>query len=509
MRIPAFGAFASVVLAAAVAQGATGVILADGSGAGDADRGSVARGLERGADTLQSLSLPAVGEAWLSTLRLSPCTEASSAVDLNAIVTAARQQITMLAAEEAEVALEQAIRTLPCAESPVPTADLLAAFEVLGEAAQVAGHEGNARFAYEGLLAVEPGYTLTSPPGTGYEELYNTVRRSFVNQAQSTVGVRHGLAGGVYWDGAAVDPATRVPLTVLAGRHLLQWDAGSGLVGAWVELPAGGEAASLVWGPDRTALLAGGLADAGATAAIAPMLRAVATEAGVDGVAVLPQAGATSGYLVTMEGTQPWASASVAVGRAMAPDRVRLAVGAGYANLQLTHYGDITAAVDVRLVGPLHVRIEGDLALSQPLDGRTEGYADQGSVAVLPGVGAGIVVHPVRGLIQPFGALTAGVWIGAKDEDAAAALDAALAATGRTMSDVDRAKFDARHAVDFRGFIDGGMDAVPLGGPLVIRVSAGVGLGMALTPDAPVGFQFRAGAAVGLRLGAGRRAKGG
>ena len=506
------GALLAVVLfAAGPLHAETGVTLADGRPAGDADLASVARALPGSADSLVAIALPLPSEEWTGTLRTTACADAPAAVALGDVVVAARQQISMLAAEAAERALEEAIRQLPCATGPITRADLLAAFEILGEAAQVAGHEGNARFAYEGLLGVAPGYALTSPPGTGYEELFNAVRRSFVNQDPTTIGLHHTLPEhrAVVWDGAPVAASSRVPLAALPGRHLLQWTEDGVTRGAWVELPAGGVPAALVRSVDRVGLLAQGLSDAGARAAIEPLLRALAQEVGVEGIVVLAATGDSQGYAVTPESADAWAASSLAIGRSMAPDRLRLAVGAGYANLQLTHYGDVTAAIDIRLVGPLHLRVEGDLALSQPLDGRIAGYDDQDKVAVLPGVGAGVVVHPARGLIQPFGALTAGVWIGALDAEAAASLEAALASGGLVMGARDRAKLAARHAVDFRGFLDGGLDLVPLGGPLMIRVGAGVGLGLALTPDAPVGFQFRAGVAVGVRLGMGRRAQGG
>ncbi len=492
---------------ASPALSATGVTLADGAAASERDLATSARGLGQPVDTLASVALPAAGPSWASTLRLTPCSGEPLAADLASAVASARQQISMLDAEVAEVALEEAVRQLPCAANPVVRAELLAAFEILGEAAQVAGHEGNARFAYEGLLAVDPSYSLTSPPGTGFDELFNAVRRDFVNQAQSTVGIHHRIEG-VLWDGAEVPAASRVPLSALGGRHLLQWSEAGVVHGAWVELPTGGAPAGVVWAADRQSLLAAGLADVGTRAAVEPLLRSYAAELGVDGLVVLAQTGASSGYAVGPEGATPWAESAVAAGTAMASDLLRLAVGAGYANLQLTHYGDITAAVDVRLIGPLHVRVEADLALSQPLDGRVVGYEDQGKVAVLPGLGAGVVVRPERGLIQPFGALTVGLWFGGLDEDAAARLQAALAADGAVMSQTDLDRLNQRHAVDLRGFVDGGLDLVPLGGPLVVRVSTGVGLGMAVTPTAPVGFQFRAGAAVGVRFAGPRRRTG-
>lgn len=501
---------AALLATPALAHAKTGVTLADGTAAPAADVGTAARGLDRSADTLQPLALPESTGVWLSTATLTPCAGEATPLDLSAVVADARQKIAMLSAQEAEIALEAAIRQLPCASAPVAPADLTAAFEVLGEAAQVAGNEGYARFAYDGLLAIEPGYALTSPPGTGFEELFNVVRREKVNQAQSTVGLHHRV-DGVLWNGAAVEASSRVPLSVLAGRHLLQWDDAGVTRGAWVDLPEGGAPAAIVRAADRTALLAGGLSDAGARAAIEPLLRSIAEDSALDGVVVIEAAGAFTGYVVTATSAEPWAAAETAIGRSMAPDRLRLTVGAGYALLQLTHYGDVTAAVDVRLIGPLHLRIEGDLALSQPIDGRFSSsvYEDQGKVAVLPGIGAGVVVHPPRGLIQPWGALTAGVWIGALDAEAAAALEAALATGQSVMTDTDRGKLEARHAIDFRGFLDGGLDLIPLGGPLIIRVGAGVGLGLGLSADAP-GFQFRTGASVGVRLGTGqRRAKGG
>ena len=73
----------------------------------------------------------------------------------------------------------------------------------------------------------------------------------------------------------------------------------------------------------------------------------------------------------------------------------------GYANLQLTSYGNITLAADVRVVGPLHVRVEGDLAISEPIVTGLAGYPNEGSVAALPGIGVGAAVRPTRGTIQP------------------------------------------------------------------------------------------------------------
>ncbi|MCO4770691.1 MAG: hypothetical protein KDA24_11735 [Deltaproteobacteria bacterium] len=495
------------LLAPSTAFGTVGVLLADGSTPADADFARVAGGTGNDESTLVAFPLPSTAP-WVSTLTVEACTSERWPMDLATLAAAARASIASLAAEEAQSTVEDALRELPCSTTPVSREDLALLLEVLGEAAQVAGSEGNARITYEALLAVEPGYVLTSPAGTGYGELFNEVRRSFGSQATAPLTVWHSFSSAS-WNGEAVPAAAGAPLQVLPGRHLLQVQDGEELVGAWVLVPPEGAPAAVVSAPALPGLLAGGLANAGARNAIEALLTQWAADAGHDAIVVLPKAGAGAGYSVRDGAAVAWAAPAMAAEAATKPDRLRLTGGAGYANLQGDHYADLTLAADLQLIGPLHLRVEGDLAISQPISVGVGGFASEGRAALLPGLGVGVAVRPRKGVIQPFGALTVGAWFGALDAKAREDLDAFLAqASGApTLSEQDLGKLQARHPVDFRGFLDGGVDLIPAGGPMVVRVSAGVGLGLGLGPDAPVGFQMRAGASAGVRFGLNRKAK--
>jgi len=478
-----------------------GVLLADGATPTDKDLTQVSVGSGTPLDSLAAMTFPAT-RGLSATTAVTDCAAGPAGVALGALAASSRAQVANLDAGAAQETLEETLRGLHCADSVVLAADLRLALEVLAEAAQVEGNEGNARFTYEALLAVDPGYSLTSPPGSGYRELFNEVRRSFAG-AEATLGLWH--TSEAWWDGEAVPARQSAPLGAVPGRHLLQWDAHGVIVGRWVEIEDA-EPVAIVLGDAEPDLLRGGLASAGARAAIEPLLTRWAADAGLSAIAVLPSSGSTSGYFVRDGVATAFAASANAVASALSADRLRVTLGGGYVNIQLAHYADLAFAADLRVLGPLHLRVEGDLAISQPI-AAVAGFSGEGSAAVLPGLGVGLAVRPTKGIIQPFGALTVGAWFGARDADALTDLDVALAAApgAPSLSAEDRAILEARHPVDFRGFLDGGVDLIPGGGLLVVRVSGGVGLGIAMTPEAPFGFQMRVGASAGLRFGANRR----
>ena len=450
-------------------------------------------------EAVQPFAIPDT-DGWPGTVGFAPC--AGEPADLAAVLAAARASIQDFEAAAAAAALEGALDSAPCSERAVPRADLLAALEVLGEAAQIEGDEARARAAYQQLLAIDPAYALTSPPGTGYDALYSAVRRDVASQQQAPVGLWH--EGGVWWDGAEVPARSGVPLTALPGRHLLQWATGEDVAGAWVTV-ADATPASLVQPEALRGLLAGGPTSAGARAALEPLLTRWAADAELELLAVLAADDAADGHVLRDGSLQPFVlavrrPAAPVVTDAPDPDRLRVAVGGGWTTVQLDHYADLRGAVEVGLVGPLSVRVDANLALA-PVSVDLEGV--DATTAGLPGFGVGVAVRPPRLPVQPFGAFTVGAWFGASGtQEARDALDAALAQPGAPELDPDdRAKLDARGPVHLRLFVDGGVDLPLPDLPLLVRFTGGVGLGVPATPDAGVGIQARAGVLVGLRLG--------
>lgn len=215
-------------------------------------------------------------------------------------------------------------------------------------------------------------------------------------------------------------------------------------------------------------------------------LGALATAHGLDGLVVLdPGAKPPSGYRLDSEGLRPWAGSAAAT-FTMQPDRMRVLVGAGWLGVQEFgfHYADVRLGLDVKIIGPLHFTADVDLGLASISHPRSAEW--DGGVVLLPGVGLGVAIRRPTGLVQPFGAVTGGVWSAPGFEDVDSTLDGAL------LDDSSRVH-TAELPVTPRLFVDGGVDLVPGGQNLVIRVAGGVGYGL--------GFQSRVGVLVGGRFG--------
>jgi len=462
---------------------------------GDVDEDSLARVSEaigRGGEAVV-VSLPAAEGAWYvagATFRpVPPSTE-----PLGAAIAGARALLDDFEAAAAAARISDAVVTAPNGPA-VDRAEYLAALDLWGEAAQEAGDETSARSAYLLLLAADPAYELTAPPGMGYEDLWNAVRRD-MNEAELVAASIQHAAASVWWDGQPV-AAQDVPRSVRPGRHLLQWLEGEDATGAWVDVK---EPLALVWAADAAAVLARGPVDAGAQAALAPWLGSLRAGFGVTAVAVAQSNKPPRGYLVDDDGITAWAGGPEAIARSMKPDRVRVAVGGGYAatvesfddeagegQTLASSFGGVGLAVDIKAIAFVHARVRGDLQISEPA--RLGGDEDLEVVALLPGVTAGVLVHPERGVIQPWASVAGGLWFAPPSQSAAqraAAADKGVDAGATGL-------VDGRGAVTPRLMVDGGVDLVPGGGPLVVRVEAGVGAGF--------GLEFRAGASVGVRFG--------
>ena len=138
----------------------------------------------------------------------------------------------------------------------------------------------------------------------------------------------------------------------------------------------------------------------------------------------------------------------------------------------------------MKIVGPLH--LTGDVSVGFSRISHPRSPAWDGGVVVLPGFGVGLALRRPTGLAQPFVAITGGLWSAPGFDD----IDSTL--NGARLDDNSQV-FDPDLPVSPRSFPDAGLDLVPDGGALVIRLAGGVGYGL--------GFQLRAGVLAGARFG--------
>ncbi len=499
-RLVVFGLMLPLLLAgwgtAARAEG-LGVVSADGSAAPPEHVTGAAEALGLDPTTFRPLATPGRSAGWHAVgVSVLGCA-GQLPPDLAAATADAQGRLEALESGLALSVLSGAVEALPCASSFVEPTELAAALDLMGQAAQDEARTDAAEMAYRQLLAIAPGHKLASPPGTGYEVLWQEVRRGVLEAGTTTVAIQHAEAGAeaVRLNGRVIPPAWAGTEQVPPGRHLLQWTDGVTLKGAWVRVEAGVAEAALVSVGAVSPLLTAGASDAGHKLALSVWLQLVAFGAGLDGVVVVQQAQPLSGYAVRGAGVEAWAATVEATAsHEVSVDRLRLAVGGGWLLAVGYSYGDIRAGLGIRVVGPLFIRLEGDLGISQPLE-IPNGEFDE-VVAFLPGFGAGVALRLPKGSIQPFAAISLGVWITPSEYIDPVADDAETA--GSNSESVEELR--ARRPVTFRGFVDGGLDLIPPGaGPLVLRVSGGVGYGY--------GFQARFGAHVGVRLGGPKNAK--
>jgi hypothetical protein len=438
------------------------------------------------ADDLVPLGLDAQLDPWWAIgARIAPCA-ALPGQDLDDAVRRSDALLADLEAVAAVSTLQAAIDAVPCTAGWVEPGALKVALEWWGHGAQLAGDEETARRAYAQLAGVDPGWRIRPPPGSGFEDLWDGVRAELAARPFTTLAV-HGGQREVRWDGEGVaGPTTR--LEAGPGRHLLQWAGPDGAVeGAWILVSGGGDAALITSDrADAVALLAEGMGSEAGQRALTGWLGALQTAHGLLGLVVLdPALKPPGGYRLDAEGLRPWTADAQAV-FTMRPDRARILLGAEWLSVQQAafHYVAPRLAFDVKIVGPLHVT--GDVSVGFSRISHPRSPAWDGGVVILPGVGLGLALRRPTGLAQPFLSVTGGIWSAPAFEDLESTLDGALLDESSQVPDPEL-------PVSPRVFLDGGVDLVPDGGALVVRVAGGVGWGL--------GLQLRAGVLIGGRFG--------
>ncbi len=459
-----------------LAFGAVGVVDAGGEAFDEPTRARLRSTL---ADELVERPLAAEGP-WIGHGAELAAVQTGGTVELAIAVGEARARLGALQTAAARKTLIAALADAPGSPSAVSTKHLAAALELLGQTAQDEGDDAAATDAYERLLTFAPSYSLSTPPGMGYEDLFNRVRVKMNTLREGMLAIQHDL-DEVHWDGEPIPAGWSGSRSVRPGEHLLQWLDDNTRHGVLVTVQGGGMV-SIVATASLPRLLGEGASDEGRRVALTPILQELAGE--LPAIAVVQGRDPLRGYTLRDTVFESW-SGGVAVAPSTSSDRARFAVGGGYGLVDGSHYGEVTGALDIGLVGPLSLRIDGGLGVSEPLDFGVD-HELTGKVALLPGVGAGVVIRKPDGPAQPWVGLSLGVSISPPT------LREEAEAEARTLDPELAERLDARGPVAFRGYLDGGLDLAPPG-PLLVRVFGGVGYGL--------GLQVRAGAQVGFRFG--------
>lgn len=497
---------AALIWPSVVLAGPVGVLRADGVVAQGVDLQAVERALELEAGSARPAALPtANGPFWLRGARLDACVGSSQPV--GAVLAQAKEHLRKLEADAALALLSSSLDAAPCSWPTASPSDIGTALDLLGQAAQDAGKDGVARDAYRRLLAVAPAWQLLSPPGSGYEVVWTEVRREILAQPQRSFVLWHQGAG-VRLDGEAVPPESGATLPLVPGRHLLQWGDAASHAGAWLVLDPAPQGAAAIHGGAGASLLAAGGRSTASRQGNEIWLGALRTEVGADAIAVITVPGAEAqGFVVDDAGLRGWSLSADAGSAAIPLDRLRVGLGAGYALFGASEAAGvptssnlgIDADLDLRLVGPLHLRIDGSVVVSQPArlvdEGSGSGGVADGKAWSFPGFGVGAVVRAPRTVFQPFVGVVGGLWIHPTSFLAKARADIVALDPEGTNPEAQEAlaALDRRKDHSPRILLEGGFDVVSPAAPIGLRVDGGVGYGP--------GFVARAGFHLVVRLG--------
>jgi hypothetical protein len=155
--------------------------------------------------------LPAVAHA-------QDCPSLVEAVDQ---ISSALQQVEI---ERAQELATTAYDGIACQPEPVNPVTLAGLFQLIGAVAVFAGETADADAAFARAVAISPMATIDSIYGSDVEQLYQQVQRRLLDEAGGSLLVRGSAAA--WLDGRTVTMG--VPVDLVVGQHLLQWQLEDG-----------------------------------------------------------------------------------------------------------------------------------------------------------------------------------------------------------------------------------------------------------------------------------------
>ncbi len=152
------------------------------------------------------LLLPSVGYA-------QDCMDLVDAVDS---IAAALAEVEI---ERAQELADQATHQLECQSQPVNTVMLSGLFQLTGAVAVFSGEDADAEQAFARAVAISPTSTIDPVYGEDVEKQYQAVQHRLLDEAGGSI-LLTGSAKA-WLDGRQVTMG--VPIDVVVGHHLLQW----------------------------------------------------------------------------------------------------------------------------------------------------------------------------------------------------------------------------------------------------------------------------------------------
>lgn len=162
---------------------------------------------------------------WTAAALANPCPDLAASV-----------QGAWVAFEDAELdaaraGIAEGLSALTCQPGPVDRATLLSLYQLDALAAVAKDEEQTALFATVRLVTAAPGETPPANFGTGLTDLHRTWTQR-IAATTATLSVADGVEAWV--DGRAIS----APLSVVQGKHLVQFRQGEGWSSTWVEITA-------------------------------------------------------------------------------------------------------------------------------------------------------------------------------------------------------------------------------------------------------------------------------
>ncbi len=157
--------------------------------------------------------------ASLALLLLPGLARAQDCADLLDAVDQITEALGMVEIERAQALAQQAVGQLECQEEPVNTVMLAALFQLTGAVALFAGESADAEASFARAVAISPATPIDAVYGEDVEKTFQAVQRRVLDETGGSL-LLQGSAEA-WLDGRKVQLG--VPIDVVVGHHLLQW----------------------------------------------------------------------------------------------------------------------------------------------------------------------------------------------------------------------------------------------------------------------------------------------